>query len=358
MKDRSSVLPMPVAGAHDESELRRILSPWLAERAGADDGVEISEFSVPQSNGFSNETFLLKASWQTDGEPHDADLVLRSQAPEHQVFPVVDLINQQYTTMDLLGRHTAIPVPAVRWSESDPAVLGQAFFLMDRLYGDVPGDNPPFMRDSFVTEWDVPTRRQWHENSLDTMIAVGEVDWQAIGIDYLDLDQFGALGPAQRQGYMRHFHQWTLEGGAHPVADPAWAWLEANWPDDGEHLELCWGDARPGNQMCSGTEIVGVFDWEGVCISNAESDLGWWLFLQQFSSVGMGVELPDGMLTRAETIARWESRRERPAANVEFYERLAAFQFSLIMVRLSRALQLGMEVDNPVTPLARQLFGL
>lgn len=349
---------MPVAGAHDEAELRAVLTPWLTKHTGADDEVEITEFSVPQSNGFSNETFLLKASWQEGGQSQTADLVLRSQAPDHQVFPVVDLINQQYRTMELLGEHTSVPVPAVRWFESDPSVLGQAFFLMDRLYGEVPGDNPPFMRESFVTEWDVATRRQWHENSLDTMISVGEVDWRSIGIDYLDMARFGALGPEQRHGYMRHFYEWSLGGSPHPVADPGWAWLDANWPDDGEHLELCWGDARPGNQMCRGTEIIGVFDWEGVSISNAESDLGWWLFLQKFSSVGMGVDLPEGMLTRDETVARWEARRGRPATHVDFYERLAAFQFALIMVRLSQAMQLGMEVDNPVTPLARQLFGL
>lgn len=341
---------MPVAGAHTPDELHELLTPWLSDQVGQP--VTVSEVEVPQANGFSNETFLLKAAWGDE----NADLVLRSQAPEHQVFPVVDLLAQQYTTMKLLGEHTDIAVPRVRWAESSPELLGRPFFLMDRLYGDVPGDNPPFMRESFVIEMSVEDRRRWHTNAADVLMQVAKVDWRATGVDYLDLARFGALGPEQRQGYAQYFHEWTLNGEAHPVADPALEWLVANWPDDGEHLELCWGDARPGNQMFSGGEVIGVFDWEMVHIGNAEADLGWWTLLQRFSSESMGVELPEGMLTRAETIARWEASMGRTADHVDFYERFAAFQFSLIFVKLSRAMNLGMEVDNPVANLAVKLF--
>jgi len=349
---------MPVAGAHDPAELTALLEPWITRVSHSDTPAVVTNVEVPQANGFSNETFLLTANWTEAGESITADLVLRSQAPEHQMFPVVDLLNQQYQTMRLVGEHTTIPVPRVRWAESDLSVLGQPFFLMDRLRGDVPGDNPPYLRDSFVIDMDMTARRQWSENSLDAMVSVGQVPWRDIGFEYLDLTQFGALGPQQRLGYIRHFYHWTLDGEPHPVCDPAFAWLEANWPDDSEHKELCWGDARPGNMMFNGADVIGVFDWEMVSIGNAESDLGWWLFLQRFSSEGMGIALPDGILTYDETVARWEEKTQRPANHVAFYERLAAFQFALIMVKLSRSLNLGMEVDNPVTPLARALFGI
>lgn len=349
---------MPVAGAHEPEVLLELLTPWLQQVTGSEQPVRITDLEVPQANGFSNETFLLHAAWSDAGKPTEADLVLRSQAPEHQVFPLVDLINQQYRTMKLLGEHTDIPVPRVRWAEPDNSLLGRPFFVMDRLYGEVPGDNPPYLRESFVTAMDVPTRRAWHRSGLDVLVALAGVDWRTIGFEYLDLTQFGPLGPEQRQGFIRHFYDWTCAGTPHPVADPAWTWLEQHWPDDGEHLNLCWGDARPGNQMYRATDVIGVFDWEMVSIGNAESDLGWWLFLQRFSSEGMGVVLPEGLLTRSETIAYWENGTGRQADHVEFYERLAAFQFALIMIKLSQALDLGMEVDNPVTPLARDLFAL
>jgi len=349
---------MPVAGAHDPAELKALLEPWITTVSGSNTPAVVTDVEVPQANGFSNETFLLNAQWSENGEPVSAELVLRSQAPEHQMFPIVDLLSQQYRTMGLLFEHTDIPVPRVRWAEADISVLGQPFFLMDRLRGDVPGDNPPYLRDSFVIDMDPATRRTWSENALDALTSVGQVAWRELGFEYLNLTQFGALGPQQRLGYTRHFYEWTLAGEAHPVCDPAFEWLEDNWPDDSEHKELCWGDARPGNMMFNGTDVIGIFDWEMVSIGNAESDLGWWLFLQRFSSEGMGIALPEGILTYDETVARWEENMERPANHVAFYERLAAFQFGLIMVKLSRSLNLGMEVDNPVTPLARALFGL
>jgi aminoglycoside phosphotransferase (APT) family kinase protein len=106
------------------------------------------------------------------------------------------------------------------------------------------------------------------------------------------------------------------------------------WPDDGEHIELCWGDARPGNQMFDGTELIAVFDWEMVSLGNAESDLGWWLFLQRFSSEGMGATLLPGMLDEAATIAVWEEAMGRKAVNVDFYKKLAGFHFTLVMMRI------------------------
>ena len=62
------------------------------------------------------------------------------------------------------------------------------------------------------------------------------------------------------------------EGRPQAVADPAWAWLEANWPANDDVLELCWGDARPGNQMYDEQgNVLGIFDWEMVSIGDAES---------------------------------------------------------------------------------------
>ena len=39
-----------------------------------------------------------------------------------------------------------------------------------------------------------------------------------------------------------------LRGRVHPLMDRAWAWLEANWPDESAPV-LNWGDARPSNIM-------------------------------------------------------------------------------------------------------------
>lgn len=348
---------MPVAGQLEPHVLASVLEPWMATRLPEARDVRILDVVVPQSSGFSNETFLVDASWTDEHGTRTHELVVRSQAADHQLFPEADLVRQQFETMRLLGEHTGVPVPRMRWAERDESVLGRPFFVMDRLHGDVPADHPPYTAEGFVVDMDPATRRTWHGGALEAMIDVQEVDWRAIGLEHLDRAHDGALGPEQRHGYVARFWRWVRGDEELPLADAVWSHLDAHWPDDGEHVELCWGDARPGNMMFRGTEVVGVFDWEMVSLGNGESDLGWWLFLQRYHTEGNDVPLPEGMLGRAETIARWERRRGRRATNVEFYELLAGFQFCLIMVRLMRALGMPeLATENPVADITRRLY--
>ena len=347
---------MPVAGQRDPAQVKVVLEKWMASKMPDATDVEITELVVPQSSGFSNETFLLDARWvEADGTPTEARLVLRSQPAMHHLFPEIDLIAQQYQTMTQLGLHSDVPVPKTRWAEPDPELLGGQFFVMDRLDGLVPGDAPPYTQEGFVFDMTPEQRNEWHRNAITALASVGRVDWQAAELGYLAKPHFGELGPEQRKGYFQLYKDFATKGEPHPVVDPAWEWLLANWPDDGEHIELCWGDARPGNQMFDGTKVIGVFDWEMVSLGNSESDLGWWLFLQRFHTDGSGAELLPGMLDRDETIALWEELAGRPATHVDFYEILGGFQFCLVMCKLAemytaRARRRGRRPDGHPQP--------
>lgn len=345
---------MPVVGQRDPEHIAGVLRRWLAERTGSA-RVEVSDLVVPQTSGFSNETFLFQARWNDTHGP--VPLVLRSQPQTHALFPEIDLLEQQYLSMKLLGEHSNVPVAKVLWAEPDASVLGGPFFVMERLEGKVPGDHPPYTVEGFVVDMDPATRRQWHENAVEVLTRVGRVDWRAAGFAHLDKRHHGALGPEQRQGYFRHFLSWATRDAHHPVAHPAFERLLASWPNDSDQIQLCWGDARPGNQMFRGTEVVGVFDWEMVSLGNCESDLGWWLFLQRYSTDGVGAPLLPGMLTREETIACWEKHMGRPARHVDFYERLAGLHFTLVMIRLAEMMQIPeMAVKNPVAEITAHLL--
>ncbi len=358
---------MPVDGQRDPDQTRAALQGWLARQLPDASGVEIVELTVPQSSGFSNETFLFDARWREHGREVTADLVLRSQPQVYNLFPEIDILQQQYRSMKQLGEHTTVPVARMRWAEADTSVLGQPFFVMDRLYGQVPGDAPPYTVEGFVMDLDPDARRRLHRNGVAAMSSVGQVDWRSAGFDYLDLEHHGSLGPPQRRSYFANFLRYACGETHHPVAHPAWEWLDANWPDDGDHVELCWGDARPGNQMYAPDgSVVALFDWEMVSLGNSESDLGWWLFLQRYHTDGTEVPLPDGLLTRADTIALWEELRGRPATNVDFYECLAGFQFTLVIIRIAAMRDLlspeesmpGMAIYNPVAAETAKLIGI
>lgn len=360
---------MPVAGQRDPDQIRGVLTEWMAAQMPEATDVVITDLVVPQSSGFSNETFLLDASWTENGERVEAELVLRSQPQMSLLFPEIDLVTQQYLSMKLVGEHADVPVPNMRWAERDISIIGGPFFMMDRLNGVVPGDAPPYTESGFVVDMTDEQRARWAYNGVEALTRVGRVDWEAAGFHHLDQKHHGELGPEQRRGYFQNYKNWAMKGEAHPVIDPAWDWLVANWPEDGEFIELCWGDARPGNQMYGGpdnTEVIGVFDWEMVSLGNSESDLGWWLFLQQFSVESAGATLLPGMLDRAQTIALWEELMGRPATHVDFYEVLAGFQFALVMVKLAEMYvaesgdpSIGaMAVYNPVTAITARMLGI
>lgn len=357
---------MPVEGQRDPAHVTAVLEGWLRTHLDDADDLTITDLQVPQSSGFSNETFLLTAAWTTSsGRAEQAELVLRSQPLVHKLFPESDLLVHQYEVIRRLGAHTSVPVPHTLGAEADPAVLGAPFFVMERLRGQVPGDAPPYTQEGFVIDMSPAERRRWHTNAIGALVGVGQVDWRAAGLDLLDQPHHGPTGPEQRRNYFASYLEWATKGDAHPVAHPAFDWLDTHWPDDGDHTGLCWGDARPGNQMFDGTKVVAVFDWEMVSLGNPESDLGWWLFLQRYSTDGVGAVLPEGMLDHDATVALWEQRMGRPATHVDFYERLAGFQFCLVMVKLAEmySMSLGPEalamgVHNPVAAITCELLGL
>ncbi len=330
---------MPVAGQRDPEETRLKLVNWLARQMPEARDVAVPELTIPQSSGFSNETFLFDATWTDADGSQRAELVLRAQPQEYGLFPNIDVLSQQDRTLALLHEHTDVPVPRVRWPEPDAAVLGQPFFVMDRVRGDVPGDAPPYTTSGFLVDLPPEGRRALHEDALDVMTRIHRVDWRSIGFDHLDRKQFGPLGSGQLRGFFEHYYGWVLDGRPHKLLDAAWRWLGERWPRDDEHIELTWGDARIGNQMFREERCVAVFDWEMAALTNAESDLGLWIFMQRFHSESIGAALPEGLLDRAETVAFWEERLGRRASHVDFYEVLGGFYFVLIMMMLIRNMQ-------------------
>src|SRR4051794_30227090 len=82
-------------------------------------------------NGASSETFLIEAELAEGGSRRSERWAVRIQATGYQVYrdPAVE---RQYRVLETLGRVSDVPVPAVRWFEPDPAVLGAPFFVMQR----------------------------------------------------------------------------------------------------------------------------------------------------------------------------------------------------------------------------------
>ena len=129
------------APERDPAEVARVLLSWFDRVRGFAD-VEVANVSIPGGTGFSNETILFDATWSDGGVAVKHELVARVAPSSYQVFPD-DTFELQFHVMRALDA-TDVPVAAVHWFEPDEAWFGKPFWIMARVHGDIPTDNPPY----------------------------------------------------------------------------------------------------------------------------------------------------------------------------------------------------------------------
>lgn len=329
---------------------------------GAED-VHVTGVTPPEATGFSSDTLIFNASWNERGQPREKGLVARVRPTGYAIFPEYD-IALQYNVVKALGEHTDIPVPGVHWLEQDESVLGAPFYVMDKVEGRIPGDNPPYHAAGWVTEVEPGERAALWWDGLDVLARIHQLDWKKLGFDFLDRKQFGAAGLDQQLNYYEHYFEWARRGRNQPIAAAAFDWLKKNRPPS-PHLGLCWGDSRIGNMIFKGGRCMAVLDWEMVTLGDPIQDLAWWLFLDRHNSEGYGLARLEGFPTREETVERYTALTGRSLDDLGYYEIFAGFRFAVIMMRVAQMMieyevlppDSTLETDNIVTQLLARLLG-
>jgi aminoglycoside phosphotransferase (APT) family kinase protein len=352
---------MAIAQQRDPEATRQRLLPWLARKLPQAHGLEIASLAPPANTGFSSDTLILDVAWREDGRERCCGLVIRIEPRECTVFPEYD-IAQQFRVIQALAAHTDVPVPPARWLETDTSLLGAPFFVMSKVEGRVPPDNPPYHVTGWMTEVEPAERTALWWDGLGVLARIHRLDWRRLGFDFLERQTPGL--DAQLRYYDRYL-AWAARGRPQPVAEAARAWLERHRPT-GEPLGLCWGDARIGNMIFDAGRCRAVLDWEMVTLGNPEQDLAWWLFLDRHHSEGIGVERLAGLPGRAETVARYEELVGRTVEHLEYYEMFAGFRFAVIMCRVIQMMiafgtlpaDSDLETNNIVTQLLAKMLGL
>jgi aminoglycoside phosphotransferase (APT) family kinase protein len=237
---------------------------------------------------------------------------------------------------------------------------------MEKIDGRIPEDNPPYHTDGWVTEIAPDDRETMWWSGIDQMARVHHVDWQALGLDFLDDAKRGHPGIEQQLAYYGEYLGWAAEGRPQPVTEAALEWLRANRPRPDGPTGLCWGDSRIGNMIFDNNHCVAVLDWEMVTLGPWEQDLAWWLFLDRHHSEGLGVPRLAGFPSHEETVARYELLMGRSAEHLDYYEVFAGFRFAVVMIRviaMAVAFELlppdtDMGTNNIVTTLLGRQLGL
>jgi aminoglycoside phosphotransferase (APT) family kinase protein len=326
------------------------LSRWLGERVGADAPPSISGLSRPQAGGMSSSTVLFDAEWTVAGQQDGGSFVAR-MAPEDESFPVFETYDlaTQYQVMAGVAEATDLPVPRLRWLENDPGVLGTPFFVMDRVEGRVPTDNPPYVFVGWLFDATAEQRARLTDATVEVIAKV-----HAIPDPVRRFPMLAGPGDALRRHVdaQHAWYRWALadDGYRIPIIERGFEWLAAHWPADPGPDVLTWGDARPGNIIYHGFEPAAVLDWEMAAIGPRELDVAWIIFLHRFfQDLATRFDqpgLPD-FLRRSDVVAKYEAVSGHTVRDLDFYLVYTALRHAIVMARIKRRMiHFGEDTDT------------
>jgi len=350
--------------SRDPQSLAARLEPWL-RRVVDDPAATVDAVDIPESNGMSSETLLLEATWTDEGAaaptPHRLVARVAPAGEDVPVFPDYDL-SRQFDAMRLVGERTDVPVPAVRWLEEDPDVLGAPFLVMDRLDGRVPPDVLPYTFEGWLLDASPADQRHLQDATVRCLAGIHQTP-----LSGAERDRFAFPPPPVRPGAepqadtplrrhvedLRTYYDWVRGDDSVPVLDRGFAWLEEHWPADEGDAVLIWGDARIGNVMYDGFDPLGVLDWEMAGLAPRGVDLGWMSFLHTFfQDITEIMELPGlpGYLDADDLADVYEQACGVRVTDLDFYRTYAALRHGVVMSRVhARRVHFG-EVEQPADP--------
>lgn len=338
----------------DLAVLAEELRGWVAARMPAARDLRIVNLSYPRGAGQSHETVLFDIEWTEDGAARTQGCVVRIKPASFTVFPD-NLFDEQYGIMKALGARGDVRIAKMLWFEEDPALLGQPFFVMEKVEGRVPVSIPHYSKTGFVHDATPAQRRRLWDGAVRQLAAIQLAPVADFG--FLAGPAHAPSGLAQEWDKYERFVAWLRrEDPASgdrfgPILEAGLARLKALWPTN-QPEGLVWGDARIGNMMFDENfDVVAVMDWEQPSLGGALHDLAWFTVVSETMhghSSQIGQHL-DGLGTREETIALWEDVSGKSAADLEWYEDFTNLKMSCTSVRLDQLRGTGMTQEARLT---------
>ncbi len=351
---------MPAPKERDFEQTRKQLEGWLAAKLPGATAITVGELGGPSTSGFSSDTLLFDARWAQDGASVERALVARLKPRGMTVFPEYDIAKQFHIQQALAG--TDVPVVPMHWLEEDEAFLGAPFYVMGRVEGRIPTDNPPYHQGGWLVEATPAEREALWWNGLEALAAIHALDWRAAGLEFLERP-----GRTPQEAQLREYEDMLRWMGGRPkeLLERGLAWARENAPRDEEPVVVSWGDSRIGNMIFDDAmNCVGVLDWEMAALGSRELDLAWWIFIDRHHSEGIAAERLPGFPDREATVARYEELTGHTVRNLEYYETFAALRFGVIMARLGQQLlhygvlpeDSDFEIDNTCSRMLAQML--
>jgi aminoglycoside phosphotransferase (APT) family kinase protein len=313
-------------------DMRATLQAWMQSQLPAAEALVVTDIDIPSGSGLANETVMFDARWLQDKQAVTGGYVARIETPD-PLFPGTSA-QQQYRINRVLADAAGVPVPAMLGYEGDNSILGAPFYVMERIPGRVPADDPPHHHSGWVTELASSERASMFQDAVRVMANLHKVD--AGAFDFLNPD--GAIDGLRQSldYYINEFDRPINE--PHRVIDAGRQWLLDHYPGN-PGLALAWGDARVGNMIFAEGKCRAVLDWDMVCLAGPETDLAWWACFDQTYTVCYGIPRLSGMGTPQQMIELWEQHAGRRVRDFDWHLVFAFYKSAVIVRRLARMLK-------------------
>jgi aminoglycoside phosphotransferase (APT) family kinase protein len=313
-----------------------VVGPYLASALGEPGWTECTVELI--SGGKSNLTYRVDSP---------AGSVILRRPPLGHVLPTAHDMVREHTVMTALAP-TDVPVPRTRHLCTDTEVLGQPFYVMERVEGHICRDVLP------AGYADQPEqRRAIGEGLVEVLAALHSVDPAAVG-----LGEFGRPDGYLSRQVRRWVKQWDatrIEG--HDDLDVLARDLAADVPAT-QRSTVVHGDYRLDNTMLHPTEpgrIAAVLDWEMSTLGDPLADvgilLGYWSQADDDGPRRATVIIPsatvlEGFPRRAEVVERYAARTGLDLTPLPWYVSFAAFKLAVVCAGIVARVEGGAMVGD------------
>ena len=285
--------------------------------------------------GASNLTYLLRYP--------DRELVLRRPPAGRKAASAHDMAREHRVQEALRPSFGRVP-PMVGLCE-DPAVLGDTFYVMERVPGTV-------LRRPLPEGVELPP--------AEAGALVGRVfdvlaDLHAVDVDAAGLAPLGR-GPGyvrrQVEGWSRRYRDARTDDV--PDGEQVMAWLDASQPPDVAAV-LIHNDFRLDNVVLGDArEVVAVLDWEMATVGDPLMDLGgalaYWVQEDDDDVMRLAARQPSdlpGMPSREQLVTRYGARTGVAVDDWPFYEAFGLFRLMVIAQQIWWRYSAG-QTTNPM----------
>jgi aminoglycoside phosphotransferase (APT) family kinase protein len=246
----SGTKPVDPRHAIDEAKLAAWLEAHVEGYAGP---LEVRQFK----GGQSNPTYQLV----TPGKRY----VLRRKPPG-KLLPSAHAVDREYKVISGLNK-ADFPVAQAYALCMDEEIIGTIFYVMENVEGRI-------LWDGTLPDYQPAERRAIYEAQIDTLAALHNVDYAAVG-----LADYGKPG----NYFARQIDRWTKQYKASETTtiaemDQLIDWLPKSCPVD-DKTSIVHGDYRLDNMILHPTEprVIAVLDWELSTLGNPLADFSYFL---------------------------------------------------------------------------------